>query len=232
MKIPSMILMTTVVGVSWLVRPRGKSPSIGVSNIVLATAATLLATAAPALAKLPTPVSAATARSYLASLKVEPEIKDPRYNRSLFPHWAEISGACNTRKIVLKRDGTNVVTNRQCAITSGTWYSPYDDNTMDDPSDVDIDHVVALKEAWVSGAHLWTDAQRAAFSNDLIQPQLVAVTDDINKAKGSKDPSTWLPPRTSFHCTYLRAWVQVKHHYGLSVDSTEKRAIARRLENC
>ncbi|KAG0346033.1 hypothetical protein BG005_000968, partial [Podila minutissima] len=124
-----MILMTTAVGVSWLVRPRGKGPSIGVSNIVLATAATLLVTAAPALAALPTPVSAATARSYLASLKVEPENNSPAYDQNLFPHWITISGACNTRETVLKRDGTTVVTDLRCAPITGIWRSPYDGAT-------------------------------------------------------------------------------------------------------
>ncbi|KAF9332588.1 hypothetical protein BG006_004542 [Podila minutissima] len=134
--------MTTVVGVSWLFRPRGKGPSIGVSNIVLATAATLLATAAPALAALPTPVSAAAARSCLASLKVEPENNSPAFIRNLFPHWITISGACDTKETVLKRDGISVALNPYCNPTIGAWHSPYDGAIWALPTDVDIDHVV------------------------------------------------------------------------------------------
>ncbi|KAF9372238.1 hypothetical protein CPC16_002537, partial [Podila verticillata] len=157
--------------------------------LVLATAAALLATATPALAELPTPISAATARTYLTSLTVEPENNVPPYSRSLFKLWDIISGKCDTRETVLKRDGTDVVTNSACAATSGHWVSPYDGAVWDNRSDLDIDHLVPLREAWVSGARLWTSAQREAFANDLTRPQLVAVTDRVNQAKGDKDPA-------------------------------------------
>ncbi|KAG8762657.1 hypothetical protein FRC12_008930, partial [Ceratobasidium sp. 428] len=107
---------------------------------------------------LPTPVSAATARSYLASLTVAAESNSPAYDRNLFPHWITISGACDTRETVLKRDGTNVVTDSACAATSGTWKSVYDGATWTAASDLDIDHIIPLKEAWVSGARTWTTA--------------------------------------------------------------------------
>ncbi|GAA3236009.1 hypothetical protein GCM10020256_54330 [Streptomyces thermocoprophilus] len=122
-----------------------------------------------ASAALPTPVSAATARSYLSQLTVAAENRTG-YNRDLFPHWITISGSCNTRETVLKRDGTNVVTNSSCAATSGSWYSPYDGATWTAASDVDIDHVVPLAEAWDSGASKWTTSQRQAFANDLTRP--------------------------------------------------------------
>lgn len=184
-----------------------------------------------ASAALPTPVSAATARSYLASLTVAPEDRTG-YKRDLFPHWITISGTCNTRETVLKRDGTNVVTNSACAATSGTWYSPYDGATWTSASDVDIDHVVPLAEAWDSGASTWTTAQRRAFANDLTRPQLIAVTDRVNQSKGDQDPATWVPPRSAYVCTYVRAWVQVKYYYNLSVDPAEKSALQNRLAAC
>ncbi|KAF8648880.1 hypothetical protein AX16_006155 [Volvariella volvacea WC 439] len=133
---------------------------------------------------LPTPVSAATARSYLAALTVEAENNSPAYNRDLFPHWITISGTCNTRETVLRRDGTNVVVDSECRSTSGNWVSPYDNVATTLASDLDIDHLVPLREAWVSGARLWTTAQRQAFANDLTRPQLVAVTDSLNQSKG------------------------------------------------
>lgn len=117
--------------------------------IVLAAAAGVIA--APAnnevlrRGNLPTPVSAATARGYLANIVVEAESNSPAYNRDLFVHWITISGACNTRETVLKRDGSGVVTDSACASTSGTWYSDYDGATWTAASDVDIDHVVPLK---------------------------------------------------------------------------------------
>ncbi|GAA3072278.1 HNH endonuclease family protein [Streptomyces glomeratus] len=184
-----------------------------------------------ASAALPTPVSGATARSYLAQLTVATENRTG-YQRSLFPTWITISGTCNTREYILKRDGTNVVTDSSCAATSGSWYSPYDGATWTAASDLDIDHLVPLAEAWDSGASKWTTAQRQAFANDITRPQLLAVTDNVNQAKGDQDPATWMPSRTAYRCTYVRAWVQVKYYYNLSVDSAEKSALQNYLAGC
>ncbi|MFD3456743.1 HNH endonuclease family protein [Streptomyces sp. NPDC058691] len=184
-----------------------------------------------AQAALPTPVSAATARSYLASLKVATENRTG-YNRDLFPHWITISGACDTRETVLKRDGSGVVTNSSCSATSGSWYSVYDGATWTAASDLDIDHLVPLAEAWDSGASAWTTSRRQSFANDLTRPQLIAVTDNVNQAKGDQDPATWMPSRTAYACTYVRAWVQVKYYYGLSVDTAEKNKLTSVLSGC
>ncbi|MFE2886030.1 HNH endonuclease family protein [Streptomyces graminifolii] len=184
-----------------------------------------------ASAALPTPVSAATARTYLASLTVATEVRTG-YARDLFPTWDTISGTCNTREWILKRDGTNVVTNSACTATSGSWYSPYDGATWTAASDVDIDHLVPLAEAWDSGARNWTTAQRESFANDVTRPQLLAVTDNVNQSKGDQDPATWMPSLTSYRCTYVRAWVQVKYYYNLSVDSAEKTALTNYLASC
>ena len=184
-----------------------------------------------ASAALPTPVSAATARTYLASLTVATENRTG-YDRDLFPTWITISGTCNTREYILKRDGSNVVTNSACTATSGSWYSPYDGATWTAASDVDIDHLVPLAEAWDSGASAWTTARRQSFANDVTRPQLLAVTDNVNQSKGDQDPATWMPSLTSYRCTYVRAWVQVKYYYDLSVDSAEKTALTNYLANC
>ncbi|MFD7390602.1 HNH endonuclease family protein [Streptomyces sp. NPDC059852] len=184
-----------------------------------------------ASAALPTPVSAATARGYLSQLTVAAENRTG-YDRDLFPHWITQSGTCNTRETVLKRDGSNVVTDSSCAATSGSWYSPYDGATWTAASDLDIDHVVPLAEAWDSGAGSWTTSRRQAFANDLTRPQLIAVTDNVNQAKGDQDPATWMPSRTAYRCTYVRAWVQVKYYYDLSVDSAEKSALQNHLASC
>ncbi|MFD7766918.1 HNH endonuclease family protein [Streptomyces sp. NPDC059787] len=184
-----------------------------------------------ASAALPTPVSAATARGYLATLDVRTENRTG-YDRDLFPHWITQSGTCNTRETVLKRDGSGVVTDSSCAATSGSWYSPYDGATWSAASDVDIDHLVPLAEAWDSGASAWTTSRRQSFANDLTRPQLLAVTDNVNQSKGDQDPATWMPSRTAYRCTYVRAWVQVKYYYDLSVDSAEKTALQNHLASC
>ncbi|MFF7751154.1 HNH endonuclease family protein [Streptomyces sp. NPDC007971] len=201
------------------------------AGLTALTASAALFNSPNASAALPTPVSAATARSYLSQLAVATENRTG-YQRSLFPTWITISGTCNTREWILKRDGSNVVTNSACTATSGSWYSPYDGATWTSPSDVDIDHLVPLAEAWDSGASKWTTAQRQAFANDVTRPQLLAVTDNVNQAKGDQDPATWVPSRTAYLCTYVRAWVQVKYYYDLSVDSAEKTALTNDLAGC
>ncbi|WP_320775015.1 HNH endonuclease family protein [Streptomyces sp. CRN 30] len=201
------------------------------AGLMAMTASAALFNSPNASAALPTPVSAATARTYLASLTVATENRTG-YDRDLFPHWITQSGTCNTRETVLKRDGSNVVTDSACASTSGSWYSPYDGATWTAASDVDIDHLVPLAEAWDSGASGWTTSRRQSFANDLTRPQLLAVTDNVNQSKSDQDPAEWMPSRTAYRCTYVRAWVQVKYYYGLSVDSAEKSALTSYLASC
>ncbi|MCX4509308.1 HNH endonuclease family protein [Streptomyces sp. NBC_01619] len=201
------------------------------ASVALASATALL-TAPAAQAAPPTPVSAATARTYLGQLTVKTEGSSSGYSRDLFPHWITQSGACNTREVVLKRDGSNVVQDSSCAATSGSWYSPYDGATWSAAADVDIDHIVPLAEAWRSGANSWSTSSRQAFANDLTRPQLIAVTDNVNQSKGDQDPGEWLPSRTAYHCVYARMWVHTKHYWNLSVDSAEKSALQSILNGC
>ncbi|KAK4182175.1 hypothetical protein QBC35DRAFT_457561 [Podospora australis] len=196
---------------------------------LLAVAVSAIPMPAPAPPGIP---STANAKTQLSSLTVKAAYDDGNYNRDLFPHWNTVSGACNTRETVLKRDGTNVVTNSACASTSGTWYSPFDGATWTAASDVDIDHMVPLKNAWISGANTWTSAKRTQFANDLNTPQLWAVTDNVNQAKSDKSPDAWKPPLTSFYCTYAKSWVAVKYSYALSITSAEKSALTSMLNTC
>ena len=87
-------------------------------------------------------------------------------------------------------------------------------------------------EAWDSGASAWTTAQRQGFANDVTRPQLIAVTDNVNQQKSDQDPAEWMPPLSSYACTYVRAWVQVKYYYDLSVDSAEKSKLSSVLSGC
>ena len=147
------------------------------------------------------------------------------YSRDLFPHWLDVDGdGCNAREQVLKRDSVTLpqVDPINCYVVAGDWVSPYDGRTVRDRTQVDIDHVVALKEAWDSGAWAWSAAQRAAFANDTSDRRtLVAVSASSNRSKSDKDPSNWLPTRSSYVCTYLGNWVAVKARWGLSMDRSE-----------
>lgn len=197
-----------------------------------ATFLTLSLTTGTASATPPSIPSAATAATRLATLTVAPETNQSSYDRALFNHWITISGTCNTRETVLKRDGVGVVAGSNCAPTSGSWYSPYDGATWTAASDVDIDHMVPLAEAWRSGAYGWTSAQRQTYANDLGGPELWAVTDNVNQSKGDQDPTTWQPSVASFRCTYARAWIQVKYYWKLTLQSAEKSALQSMLATC
>jgi hypothetical protein len=176
--------------------------------------------------------STTTARSELASLRVAADGSMSGYSRDLFPHWSTVSGACNTRETVLKRDGTNVVTNSSCAAVSGSWFSPYDGATWSLASDVDIDHIVPLAAAWRTGASSWTTSRRQQFANDLSGPQLIAVTDNVNQAKGDQTPATWKPSRTTYWCTYAKMWTHTKFRWSLTVNTAEKTALTDMLNRC
>jgi hypothetical protein len=120
--------------------------------IIIASAFTALVAALPTseLTRRSPPniPSTSSANTLLAGLTVAAQGSQDGYSRDLFPHWITISGKCNTRETVLKRDGTNVETSSACASTSGSWYSPYDGATWTAASDLDIDHVVPLSNAW------------------------------------------------------------------------------------
>ena len=164
------------------------------------------------------------ARSVLSTIKVENEYKTG-YKRSLFIHWADLNGdGCDTREEILKRDSISKpqVDPYRCYVVAGDWVSPYDGAKLNDRGDVDIDHVVALKEAWDSGAWAWSESQRKAYANDMTDRRtLIAVTDRVNVSKSDKDPSNWMPPLRSYWCAYLGDWISVKARWGLSMDQSE-----------
>ncbi len=168
----------------------------------------------------------------LVGLSVAPWGSMARYSRERFPHWIEQGHGCDTRDVVLQRDGRDVRTGSGCAITAGSWFSPYDARTTNDPQELDIDHMVPLADAWRTGAAAWTDAKREQFANDLDRPQLLAVTASTNRSKGDQDPSQWRPPRHEFWCTYAGNWVQVKSYWQLTVTPAEKQALEDMLGTC
>jgi hypothetical protein len=147
------------------------------------------------------------------------------YERELFRHWIDADGdRCNTREEVLISESRTPaqVDAYGCTVVEGDWWSPYDGRTHTDPSDLDIDHLVALKEAWDSGAHSWTPSQRERFANDISDGRaLIAVTNSVNRSKSDRDPSNWLPSNTAHVCTYVSDWIAVKSAWGLSMDQSE-----------
>lgn len=190
------------------------------------------------VAVLPSPAQAArelSVSSLLRRIPVAPE-RPAGYDRDLFPMWSTHDDGCDTRQTVLIDEalrGPQV--GPSCTVGTGRWYSAYDGVTVTEPGALDIDHVVALAEAWASGARRWTTDQRRSYANDLgYVGSLIAVTASVNRSKGDQDPAEWLPPRVSYRCTYVEHWIGVKYRWGLSVDSTERaslRVLARACGN-
>ncbi|MBE8517819.1 HNH endonuclease [Amycolatopsis sp. H6(2020)] len=172
------------------------------------------------------------ARSELAALKIAVRGTMDGYSRDEFPHWDKVDANCDVREQVLKRDGKDVKTDAQCAAKSGTWVSPYDGETWHKASDVDIDHMVPLGQAWISGAKSWPRERREQFANDLVRPQLKAVTDNLNEQKSDKAPDAWKPPLVSYWCAYATDWIVVKRNYGLTITVPEKKALETMLDRC
>ena len=146
------------------------------------------------------------------------------YQRALFGGWIDADGdGFNTRAEVLMSESKVEVTwNTRRTILTGRWYSLYDAATWTKASDVDIDHVVPLAEAWRSGAWSWSSARRSSYANDLgVAFTLRAVTDNVNQSKSDADPSNWMPPLRTFWCTYLGDWVAIKARWQLSMDQSE-----------
>lgn len=184
-------------------------------------------------------LSMPTAMKALAAGKVTKQGSMSGYARSKFPHWRDAStwgwpvkpnNSCNARNAALARDGQGVTMSSRCTNLAGTWLDPYTARTYHKPSDVDIDHVVPLAEAWRSGAAKWSTKQRTRFANDPLV--LVTVEDNANQSKGDKDPARWKPANKLSHCLYAKRWVAVKAKYKLTYDTAEKSAVQAMLRTC
>jgi hypothetical protein len=199
-------------------------------------ASTLLAAATVAVVGLAAPAQAATIsqplRTMVANLPVATEVRTG-YDRTLFPLWIDADGdGCNTRYEVLIAEAvTKPTIGSGCSLSGGRWYSYYDAAYWTATSDLDIDHMVPLAEAWDSGARNWTTSRRQSYANDLGDSRpLVAVTDNVNQSKGDQDPNTWVP--THELCRYIGEWTAVKTRWRLSVDSAEKSALTSYAASC
>lgn len=169
-------------------------------------------------------------------VRTDPDGGAPPYRRAEFGDgWAyDPATGCNTRERVLIAESLVPATvDDRCHPTAGRWRSIYDGLTTDDPADLQVDHVVALADAWRSGAWRWTAAQREVFANDVVHPEaLAAVSGRSNQSKGDDAPDAWLPDDRGGWCDYADAWVAIKARWNLSVTPAEKSALVRVLEGC
>ena len=181
------------------------------------------------------------ATAVLETLAVKGRAPKTGYTRAQFgPAWADVDrNGCDTRNDILKRDLTSITyraKTRNCVVESGTLVDRYSGETVNfvkgniSSMEVQIDHVVALSNAWQTGAFKLSADQRKALSNDPLN--LFAVKGRLNSQKGDGDAATWLPPLKSFRCTYVAQQIAVKAKYSLWVTAPEKAAMVFILAKC
>ena len=195
-----------------------------------------------ALSTFPNAIAAtSTAETILDSLEVKGRAPKTGYNRAQFGQiWADVNrNGCDTRNDILQRDLTDVVFRsgtKNCVVESGTLIDPYSGTTIyfvkgeKSSMEVQIDHVVALSNAWQTGAFKLTLVKRTEFAND--PENLMAVQGRLNSQKGDGDAATWLPPLKSYRCTYVSKQIAIKAKYGLWVTAPEKTAMKNILARC
>jgi hypothetical protein len=208
-----------------------------------ATAPSSAAAASSSVAAAPTHPAAGqgSALAALAAVPVKGRAPKTGYSRDQFgPAWADVDrNGCDTRNDILARDLSGDVVKpgtHGCVVLSGTLAEPYSGRTIvfhrgqATSSAVQIDHVVALSDAWQKGAQGWSASRRTAFANDPLN--LLAVDGRLNMAKGDGDAATWLPPNRGYRCAYVARQVAVKLAYGLWMTQAEKNAVATILGTC
>ncbi len=183
-----------------------------------------------------TPVGEVSGSAYETLETLETKGRAPKsgYERAQFGDgWATVNG-CTTRNIILHRDLENTVLDEACRVVSGTLQDPYTGEeiqfTKDESAKVQIDHVVALSDAWQKGAQSLPKATREQLANDPLE--LLAVSDAQNQAKSDGDAATWLPKNKAFRCEYVARQIAVKKKYSLWVSPAEKDAMKSVLEGC
>ncbi|GAB2922109.1 DUF1524 domain-containing protein [Rhodococcus aerolatus] len=187
------------------------------------------------------PAGPGTAAAVLATLAVKGRAPLTGYDRDLFGQtWADVDrNGCDTRNDVLRRDLTATELKpgtRGCVVLAGVLDDPYTGTTIaftrgqDTSEAVQVDHVVALADAWQKGAQSWDLDRRTAFANDPLG--LLAVDGPTNQAKGAGDAATWLPPQRAYRCEYVARQVAVKARYELWVTPAERDAISTVLATC
>jgi len=197
--------------------------------------------AAPAQAIRYSEATEVTATSVLSSLPVKGRAPKTGYTRAQFGQaWADVDrNGCDTRNDMLKRDLTNIeykVKTRDCVVLTGVLVDRYSGETINfvrgnvTSMEVQIDHVIALSNAWQTGAFKLTVLQRTALANDPMN--LFAVKGRLNLQKSDGDAATWLPPLKSFRCAYVAQQIAVKAKYSLWVTAPEKEAMVRILTAC
>jgi len=144
-------------------------------------------------------------------------IPSSKYSRNKFKHWVDDDGDCiNTRhEILIELSVSPVSFKTDCLVDTGDWLGPYTGRYYYNAKNLDIDHLVPLKWAWDHGANDWPASKRRAFAND--EANLFAVKASVNRQKGAKGPTAWLPPNPQYHCAYITNFLSIVEFYGLEL---------------
>lgn len=180
---------------------------------------------------VPTP-----AGQVLGTLEIKGRAPKTGYSRAQFGNGWERTIDCDVRNDILARDLTDVTRGADCTVLSGILQDPYSGKPLpftrgpETSDDIQIDHVVALSDAWQKGAQQLAFQQRIQFANDPLG--LLAVDGALNQKKGDGDAATWLPPNKAFRCQYVARQIAVKKKYSLWVTRSEYNAMAGILKSC
>jgi hypothetical protein len=194
-----------------------------------------------AAAEAVTGAAPTSALAALAALEVKGRAPRTGYDRDLFGSgWVDVErNGCDTRNDMLVRDLTGETFKpgtRNCVVLTGLLADPYSTKSIsfqrgqDTSDDVQIDHVVALSDAWQKSAQGWDGTARTRFANDPLN--LLSVDGPLNMQKGDGDAATWLPPNRTYRCAYVARQVAVKVSYSLWATQAEKNAMATVLSTC
>jgi len=161
----------------------------------------------------------------------------PAYDRGDWKHWTDADGDCqDTRQEVLIAESSAPVTftdEESCRVAKGRWVAPYTGEVVEDPAKLDVDHMVPLANAHLSGAFAWDPRLKELYANNLAYPgHLIAVTASANRSKGRKGPDEWRPPNRAYWCQYARDWVAIKTEWGLTATAAEAAALRQMLAGC
>ncbi|MBS3798204.1 HNH endonuclease family protein [Pseudoalteromonas sp. BDTF-M6] len=165
--------------------------------------------------------------------KIAPRARG-EYNRDDWPHWLDEDNDCqDTRaEVLIAQSQAQVSFNeqQQCRVTLGAWTDPYSGKQFTSDDDLDIDHIVPLKFASEHGGAHWSRSEKARFANDM--DNLLAVDDGLNRSKGAKGPTEWLPPKHDYRCEYLARFNAVMTKYRLNYTAQEQRTLTKMRSAC
>ena len=191
----------------------------------------------PTVVSTPVPATA-TAPTTTLVIAIAPIPADiPVYDRGDWKHWVDADGDCqDARQEVLIAESLVPVTfetDRKCRVETGRWFGAFTGTYFEDPGDLDVDHMVPLKNAHLSGAWAWSSEKKEDYANELrADDHLIAVQDRANQSKGARGPDEWMPPDKSYWCQYATDWTEIKYWANLTMTEPEAEAVMDMLHTC